>query len=127
MPLHLREHLALIAVELMADCGVVVIGQECGSPDGHSRSNRYCKSKLIWKCGFPKPGIGEQTQVEFRRTLAFKEEEGAELLEAATVGSCRGRQRRDLCLCQLCESHLSSCSLHHRDELGRGWKLTGSV
>lgn len=62
MPFHLREHLALIAVELMADYRVVVIGQECGSPDGHSRTNRYCKSKLIWKCGFPKPGIGEQTQ-----------------------------------------------------------------
>lgn len=65
--------------------------------------------------------------MELRRTLAFKEEEGAELLEAAAVGSCRGSQRRDLCLHQLCESLLSSCSLRHRAELGRSWKLTGSV
>lgn len=55
--------------------------------------------------------------------MAFKEEEGAELLEAAAVGS----QRRDLCLHQLYESLLSSCSLRHRAELGRSWKLTGSV
>lgn len=65
--------------------------------------------------------------MELRRTLTFKEEKGAELLEAATVGSCRGRQRRDLCLHQLCESLLSSCSLRHRDELGRSWELTGRV
>lgn len=30
--------------------------------------------------------------VELRRTSAFKEGEGAELLEVAAVGSCRGRQ-----------------------------------
>lgn len=52
-PTSLQSTLGSIAVELMSEYGVVVIGQECGPPDSHSRSNRYCRSKLIRESWLP--------------------------------------------------------------------------
>lgn len=56
IPLDFREHLALIAVEIIAEYGVAVVGQECGPPDSHSRSSRFCRSKLIRESWLPKAG-----------------------------------------------------------------------